>query len=201
MGQVVVQGAAAPLTVAIMNADGSPALGLDAASVTCQFRRADDSIFISKALDGSNFAELGNGFYQVTFTAAELSTVGVFLFVLNGAGLRQASNEAQIVSADSLIPTNPTTLPTCRLTGALASLGGSGVEGAAISARVLGMPTIEGVVGVTDDLHTATTDSNGVFFLDLVQLSVVEIFIPRINYRRQLTVPASTTANLFSSIA
>lgn len=201
MGQVVVQGVAAPLTLAIMNTDGSPALSLVAASVTCQFRRADDSVFLSKSLDGSNFAELGNGFYQITFSASDLATVGVFLFVVNGAGLRQSSNEAQVVSTDSLIPTNPTTLPTCRLTGALAALGGSGVAGAAVSARVLGMPTIEGVVGVTDDLQTATTDDNGVFFLDLVQLSVVEIFIPRINYRRQLTVPALTSANLFSSIA
>lgn len=201
MGQVVVQGVAAPLTVAIMETDGTPALGLDFASVTCQFRKADDSAFASKTLDGSNFTELGNGFYAVTFSAADLSTLGTFLFVLNGAGLQQSSNEAQVVSAASQIPTTPAYLPTCRLTGAIASLGGAAVEGAAVSAKVLGMPTIEGVVGVTDDMATATTDANGVFFLDLVQLSVVEIFIPRINFRRQLTVPAQETANLFSSIA
>lgn len=200
MGQIVVQGAPAALTIAMMNLAGSPAVGLTSASVTCQFRVEGDNVFASKALDGSNFTELGNGFYQINFTAADLSTVGSFIFILAGSGLRQASNEAQVVSTISTIPTTPAALPICRLTGAISSLGGGPVEGAAVSVRVLGMPTIEGVVGITDDQQTANTDFNGVFFLDLVQLSVVEVFIPRINYRRQLTVPALASANLFSSI-
>jgi len=44
------------------------------------------------------------------------------------------------------------------------------------------------------------TDQNGAFYITLLRGAVVEFFIPRINYRRQLTVPNQPSANLFTGI-
>ena len=65
---------------------------------------------------------------------------------------------------------------------------------------MIASPTIENSVALTRDLVSVTTDSNGEFFLELVRLTEVEIFIPTVNYRRQLTVPNSASANLFMGI-
>lgn len=200
MGQIVTQNIPADLLAAITNTDGTPATLLTFASVQLQFRKQGDPTFNTKVLNVSNFVELGQGFYKITFDASELSVPGPFAFVIFGAGLQNSLNEAQVRSQSSTLPTVPISMPTCTITGNVNDLSGEPIVGVAISAKVLGLPTIEAVVGLTDDSVTATTDDSGVFSITLVRLAVVEIFIPRINYRRQLTVPNAASINLFSGI-
>jgi hypothetical protein len=202
LGPVVTQGLDQELVVAITKTDGTPATGLTFSSVQCQWLRAGDVTFNNKTLTALNFIEKGNGFYGVTFLGAgELNVVGQFVFVVLGAGLQTSQNSAQVVSAASLIPTTPVALPVCTVTGNVNGPDGEGMSGVVISARLVGEPTIEVNVALTDDALTAQTDDNGVFTLTLVRLAVYEIFIPRVNYRRQITVPNLATVNLFTGIA
>lgn len=201
MGQIITQGIDAALLVAITKTDGTPATGLLFSAVQCQYLRQGDPSFNVKTLTSMNFVENGQGFYSITFIgSSELNIPGAFAFVVFGAGLQTSQNEAQIRTPASLIPTVPVALPTCELTGNIVDAAGNPIAGASVEARILGQPTIETNVALTDDSVTVQTDDNGVFFLTLVRLAVVEIFITRINYRRQLTVPNLTNVNLFTGI-
>lgn len=201
MGQIVTQGIDAELLAAITKTDGTPATGLLFSAVQCQFLRQGDPSFTTKTLTSMNFVEKGQGFYGITFIGtSELNVPGAFAFAIFGAGLQTSQNEAQIRTPASLIPTVPVALPTCELTGNISDAAGNPVVGASVEARVLGQPTIETNVALTDDSVTVQTDDNGVFYLTLVRLSVVEIFINRINYRRQLTVPNLANVNIFTGI-
>lgn len=201
LGPVVTQNVTAELVIAITKADGTPATGLTFSSVLCQYLRAGDGTFTTKTLTGLNFIEKGNGFYGVTFDgASELNVIGQFAFVLYGAGLQTSQNSAQVVSLASLTPTTPVALPVCVVTGNINGPDGEGLAGVVVAARLIGEPTIENNVALTDDPTTAQTDDNGVFNLTLVRLGVYEITIPRVNYRRQLTIPNLSTVNLFTGI-
>lgn len=201
LGPVVTQGIDQELVIAITKTDGTPATGLTFAAVQCQWLRAGDVSFTTKTLSALNFVEKGNGFYGVTFLGtSELNVVGQFVFVVLGAGLQTSQNSAQVVSAASLTPTTPVALPVCVITGNINGPDGEGMAGVVVSARMLGEPTIETNVAVTDDAITAMTDDNGVFSLTLLRLAAVEITIARVNYRRQLVVPNLATVNLFTGI-
>lgn len=200
MGQIVTQSLPANLLAVLTKTDSTTATGVLFSAVTCQFRREGEVAFTVKVLTALNFVEIGSGFYQIGFTAAELSLVGSFAYILTGVGLQQSSNEAQIRSVTSMLPTVPVALPTCELTGNISDLMGEPVIGAAVSARVVGMPTINGGVAVADTLSTAITDDNGVFFLTLVRTAVVDVFIPAANFRRQVTIPNQPSVDLFLGI-
>ena len=200
MGQIVTQNIPADLLVVLTTTGGLPATGRSFTSVQCQYRKEGDPSFNNKVLTASNFVEVGSGFYNITFDAVELSIPGSFIFTVFGGGIQTSQNSAQVRSTTSTLPTVSVSLPMCTLTGNINDLAGNPIAGAAISARVIGMPTIAVNVGITDDLLTATTDDNGVFNLSLARTAVVDVFIPKINYRRQLTVPNSPSANLFLGI-
>lgn len=195
MSQIVKQSTQTDLITAIVDTSNIPATGLTFSSVTCQFRKEGQANFISKTLDINNFKELGNGFYTITFTAADLDTLGSFLWVVNGTGLTQATGLAD-VQADPAATS--TVLPTCGITGQVCDLRGLPIANVAVSARLLAQPGILGDKGLEDDVVSTTTDAAGQFSLELVQLAQVEVFISKMNYRRVINVPASTTADLFT---
>lgn len=200
MGQIVTQGFPAELLAILTTTAGLPATGLSFSSVQCQFRKEGDPVFTTKVLTVFNFTELGLGYYKVGFDAIELGIPGAFAFVLFGSGIQNSPNEAQIRTLSSTLPTVSIALPMCDITGNINDLSGDPIAGAAISARVIGMPTIANNVGVTDDLKTAITDDNGVFHLSIARLAVVDLFIPKLNYRRQITVPNLSVVNLFTGL-
>lgn len=198
MGQIVTQGLPAELIASLTNdSDGTPATGLTFSSVQVSYRRAGDVSLTTKTMTSDNFVEIGQGFYKIVFTGTELDLPGPFIFVVYSVGIQTFQGEAQVRSTASTIPNVPLALPTCDLYGNVLSLDGEPVVGAAIAARVLGMPTIEGLVALTDDILSATTDNTGTFVLTVVRLATVEVTIPLTNYRRQLIVPNTPSANLF----
>jgi hypothetical protein len=144
------------------------------------------------------FVEIGNGTYTIAFSASELDTLGSLTVTVNGATIQQSVTIANVV--EPCVTSPSTTLETCTLFGTVLSPDGKPVAGAGVSARILSLPTIANGVGLSTSVVTATTDANGAFYLSVVQLAFVEVFIPAMNYRRQLTVPAQTSANLFTGV-
>ena len=156
--------------------------------------------FDTAQVDGATFlVEIGSGVYTLEFTATELDTLGNFIYKVNGATIIQFVDTTVVVAAGQA--TTPTSVSTCIISGHVFDLAGNAIQNATVSARVLGAPSVTGVVGLGDSTVYARTDSNGEFFLELVRLATVDIVISKMNYRRQLTVPNAASALLFSGIA
>lgn len=141
------------------------------------------------------FKEIGSGVYTIEFLSTELDTVGSFTYKVTGSTINQFVGIANVVEADQVSTVQ--SLNTCIVSGHILDVRGEPVIGASVSARVLGFPTIISGIGVSDDTVSARTDKNGEFFLELVRLAEVDVRIPEINYRRQLTVPNKASATLF----
>ena len=194
MSTQVTQSTAANIQV-ILSKASLAVTGLTFADVTCEFSKAGGA-FAAKTLDGTNFTEIGNGVYTITFTAAELDTLGSFTIVVTGATIDQYTLFAEVVAADTV--TSTASLETCVVSGHVANALGLPEVGASVSARVIGLPSIEqSVAAVTDDLVTVTTNANGEFFITLIRLADVEVFIPAANYRKRLVVPNEASVKLF----
>ena len=198
MSQILTQNQAADLVVILTDSSNVPVTGLTFSDVTADYRKEGQGSFTSYTLDGTNFTEIGDGVYTIGFTTSEIDTVGTFTVKVNGASIQQYVTIANVLAAG----TSPTieTVNTCVINGHVFDADGSALEGAAISARVIASPTLLNDIALSRNSVTATTDANGEFFLSLAQLAEVEIFIPSVNYRRQLTVPASASVNLFTGI-
>ena len=145
------------------------------------------------------FEEIGNGLYTIDFFAAELDTLGSFTFIVDGAAIDQSTNIVTILA----VTETPTTLSvqTCVITGHLKDAQGVPLVGTGVTARVIGLPSIEqNQIAISNELVSVTTDVNGQFFLTLIRQADVELFIPIANYRRQFVVPNQANANLFTDI-
>jgi len=192
--QQVTQNIADDIIVLLTN--GSVAVtGLTFSDVTAQFRK-EGGAFQSKTLTALNFTEVGNGFYEIDFTASELNTLGQFLVVVDGVAIDQSNTMVEVVGSSQ--PTTSTSLSTCVVYGHLFDAGGDPLVGAAVSARPVGLPAIEqSAAAISDDLVTAVTDSNGEFFLTLIRLADMEVFIPAVGLRKRIVVPNASTARLY----
>lgn len=199
MGQRLVIDVAADIVV-ICTLDNVGITGLVFGDITAEYAKAGAISFTAFVLDGSNWTEIDDGVYRITFTASELDTLGDFTVkVTAGALIDQFVTVAAVVAAAA----TPTTvsLDTCVISGHIFDATGEAIVGAAVSARVLGMPSIEqSVAALSSDLVTATTTEDGEFFITLVRMATVEIVIPVANYRRTITVPNTPSALLFSEI-
>lgn len=185
---------------------GNPRTGIVYTQVDVSYKKSVDASFTVKVLSGTDFREIGAGVYEVLFSAAQLDTVGSFIYVINNNGtlplpnIRQYVGQAFIQSAAAFTP-GTIALPTNVITGNLINLSGVALADEAVSARIISAPTVLGtspnVGGVGTDTVAVQTDSGGFFALELLQGAVVDIVIPVTNYRRTLTVPANSTDVLF----
>ena len=177
--------------------DSVPVTGLAHTAVTVEYRKEGGS-FVSKVLSAPIWTELGDGVYTVSFTTAELNTLGSFTVKVKGATIDQYVDIAYVVAAG--IVSSAPTVTTCVLNGSVVDLTGAPVADAVVTARILGMPAIEQNVAIADDDVAVKTDANGEFLLTLARLAEVEIVIPVANYRRRITVPNAASANLFTGV-
>lgn len=185
---------------------GNPRTGITFNQVNVSYKKSTGSSFGTKVLTGPDFREIGLGIYEILFSSAELDTLGSFLYVIVGNGslplpeIKQYVGQADVQSASAFTP-GTVALPLNTLTGNLIDLGGQALTGVAVSARVLSAPTILGTTpnigGVDTSVISTKTDTGGFFALSILQGAVVDITIPRMNYRRTLTVPANGTDILF----
>jgi hypothetical protein len=185
---------------------GTPRTGIVFSEIDVQIKKASDAALSSKTITAPEFRELGSGVYEVLYSAADLSEIGSFLFVINSNGalappaIQQYVGLANVIEAT--VASSSVTLDTNILTGNVIDGSGNPVQGASVSARVLSAPTINvtspEIGGVTTSIVSAQTDAAGFFALEVLQTAQVDISIPKINYRRTLTVPSNSTDNLFT---
>ncbi len=203
----VLQGTATWLQfVATDTGTGNPRTGIIFSEIDVSYKKSVDAAFSVKVLTGPDFREIGLGVYEILFSSAELNTLGSFIYVINSNGslalpaIKQYVGNAFVQSASAYTP-GTIALPTNVLTGNLITLAGLALPNVSVSARVMDIPEILGTTpnigGVGTDILSATTDSGGFFALEILQGAVIDVSIPRINYRRTLTVPANGTDVLF----
>lgn len=143
------------------------------------------------------FEEIGDGVYVIEFTEDELDTLGSFTVKITGGTIAQFVTIASII--EGTVEDEETTISVCEIVGNVRDVGGNPVANATVAARILGFPTIlSNAVVLTDDVISAVTNSNGDFSLELAVGAMVDITIPRTNYRRQLVVPNQESINLFT---
>lgn len=199
MSQQVQQNVASSIIV-LLSKTSLPVTGLVFSDVTASFRK-EGGVFAAKTLTALNFHDRGSGVYEIDFTTAELNTVGSLTVVVQGLLIDQSTTVAEVVAAGSIVPGTEVAIQTCVLTGHVTNLSGVPQANVAVSAEVLGMPSIEqSQAAIINEVVATKTDANGQFFLELARLADVEIFIPAVNYRRRLVVPNTASANLFFGI-
>jgi len=186
---------------------GNPRTGILFNEIDVSYKKSVDASFSIKTLTGpGDFREIGLGVYEILFSASELDTLGSLVYVVVGNGalaspsIKQFVGQAFVQSASAYTP-GTIALATNVITGNLINLSGTAIGDAPVSARVLEAPSILGtnpnIGGVGTDIISVRTDTGGFFAIELLQGAVVDITIPRINYRRTLTVPANGTDVLF----
>lgn len=67
----------------------TPETGVAFGSVTCKYRKHNETSWSTKTIDGSNWTELGNGHYVINFSASDLDTIGIFEYVVIVSGALQ----------------------------------------------------------------------------------------------------------------
>ena len=183
-----------------------PRTGILFSQVIVSYKKSTAVSFAAKALVTGDFREIGSGIYEISFTAAELNTLGSFLYLVQTGGTLPAPTIKQyfgqgFIQAASVYTPGGITLSTNVLTGNLVDMRGLPMAGESVCARILAVPTLIGTTpnrgGVGSDLISAVTDTSGFFALEVIRAAVIDITIPSINYRRTLTVPANATDKLF----
>lgn len=170
--------------------------GLADTDVACFYRKPGQTTLSSKSLAG-NWTESGQGEYLIDFSAAELDTLSPpeMVVTVTGASIDQAWTSVEIV--DATVATTAKTPDTCLISANLNGPDGKPLQNAVLNASLLAGPTVQFGYGISDEPLSELSDANGVVTIELVRLAVYEIIIPRIGYRRTLTVPNQTSASLF----
>lgn len=180
---------------------GLPATGLLFSDVTVGLKK-EGGPFLAFPLNGLNFTDLGSGFYEIAVTATDVDTLGSLYFSFTGATIKTNLLVANVTVSTSAppVPPAPFTPQTTTIFGYIYGQTGAPSINISVLARTITKPAIlhpadEGIL-ITEAFITTSTDSSGFFTLDLLTGTQVEILIADANYRRVLTVPASSS-NLF----
>lgn len=74
--------------------------GVAYTAVTVEYAKEGDSSFTEKTLASEDWDEIGNGIYNISFTAAELDTKGKFIFNVKGTGYLDYSGKEWLTDSD-----------------------------------------------------------------------------------------------------
>jgi len=177
---------------------GAPLLGVLYSSVTVKFRRAGESSFTFKTLAAPDWTEIGDGFYALKWSAADLSKQGAFLFVYSGGsfdGPQHATFDVDPAPLPFLVPPN-----VCVVSGSISDLGGKPSQGNTITAHAPFFPVASGSSIISSDVVATVPDFLGNFQLALIQGKTVIVELDRTGARYQIDVPMAPTANFLDLI-
>jgi len=187
----------ATLVAAAVNALGGEVVATASGTGADPLPSAEGPTALSGGVDGT-FTELGSGFYNISLSASDTDTVGTTFLQVTGVGLLSLAEGYYVSAAPSLgTPTTPTTT----VYGTILDVSGNAVVGAAITFQAVPAPTIVHPgsfgIGIDSDLVTVSTDTDGYFSISLVTGTTVSVTIPVLCFRTTISVPASSSANLF----
>lgn len=197
---ILLQNQAGNVSVYVETTAGVAATGLLFSDVTVTISKDGGTYAaLNPVLDGTSWTEVSGGWYDITLSATDTDTLGTLYVRVEGAGLKTSLTPA-LISVAASAPTATLTVATTLMFGYVLNVDGSAASGAAVSARILAVPSV-GISGTegyvqSEGLVTAKTDSSGFFTMELLTGAQVDFFIPAANYRRTFQVPTSST-NVF----
>ena len=171
----------------------TPAVGLLPADVTVQFRKQGGSL-VAKAMDNTNFVSLGNGYYYIKWSAADMNTVGSFFFTISGLAFDTINSEFFIETLPQELVIIPPEI--CVISGNILDVGASPMRDMQVTFRVVNYPIQSGLSVISSDKVIARTDSQGNFSAQLIRGMTVVVEIERTGIRNQFIVPDAPTALL-----
>jgi len=195
---MIFQGSVLPYPIRL-TLSGSPVTGVLAAAVTIQLLRAGDSAFTAVTLtEGTNWSEIGLGYYYLTLSALNLSALGPLVLLISGTGF----DSQQIQLSVDPVPLALMAAPgVCVVSGNIIDIGGQPGDPALmqVTFKPVTLPSqVGGTSLVTANLVKTIPDANGNFSVSLLQGQVVVVEIARAGIRNQITIPMQSSAAILS---
>lgn len=160
--------------------------------VACQIKKSGQLGFGAKSLNIENWANLGNGFYLLKFSADDMSRVGSFVYTLSGVKFDNfAYDEFTILPAPDV-----TVKDKCVVKGQFLGVHGDSAANIKVSAHAVEFPARSGNRIVAGDIAFTFLDSSGKFELPLLRNATVLLEAPRAGIRHQIVIPDKPSANL-----
>lgn len=88
---------AAKVPVLLRDSTGTPITGVVFGDVTAKFRKFGETSLTSKTVTGSNWFEVGDGWYDLLFTAGDLGTLKDFNYIAIESGSVQWNGFAEVI--------------------------------------------------------------------------------------------------------
>ncbi len=197
MHTILEKSTAATVVVLLVDSAGLPVEGLTYTDVFVDLKKASGS-FEGKVLGNTDLVELTDGLYELSLSVANTNTVGDLIIRASSPDTAYCVSIATVVSSLPSFSTNPVNVEVGYIFGFLSTISGDPMEDSSIIARVLVSPSSSSGSGAAFSNYPSIvkSDSEGFFLLKLVAGTVVDIVISDLNFRRAVTVPASSV-NLF----
>lgn len=189
------QNTAAKLVVYLTDTASVPATTLTFADVSCSLKKTSGSFNVF-TLTALNFTNQGDGFYEVTLDATDTDVLGVLYLWFSGVSIKSCLTSANVVVASALVvsPSPIYTPTTAAIYGSIFTPAGLPSAGVSVSFSLVAKPAVmpPGYL-LTSSFLTTSTDSTGLFTIDLLVGGTYEVVIPDADYRRVFTVIESTS--------
>ena len=169
------------------------ALGVSFDEMSVYYSKNGDA-FEHKVLAVEDWSELGNGYYTLRWSAADMDTLGEYSF----RALCPYANE-EVFEKFEIEPTPfgvDAQAPICIVTGNLVDIGGDPSHTATVVFRPQYVPGVAGYSLISADLIRTYPDAFGNFSVKLLRSSQVLVVIERTGIRNLITVPDAPSANL-----
>lgn len=180
--------------VLLLTLSGTPVPGLLYTDMTIITRAQGASSFTTMTLTASNFYSLGNGYYVVAFTGAQMGTVGDFFYSVSAGAIDTQNDQFSVEPLPQNLVIIPPTI--CVITGNLLGLNASPITDALVTFRAVNYPLQSGLSIISADSVVARTDSNGNFSASLVRGMTVIVQIEKTGIKNQFVVPDASSALL-----
>ena len=179
----------------VLNLDngGTAVTGLLFSDVTVGIRKPGEVGFTNKTLTESDWLEIGDGFYGLTLSEEDTSTLGALMIKVSGDGFDE------VVFSEDIDPAPLGSLASnevCIISGTIMDLGGDPKWQVPIVFRPVGLPAgRDGSLLVGDPIKTVC-DVFGNFYVSLLRGFKAIVEIERTAIRHTITVPDQGTAHI-----
>jgi hypothetical protein len=176
---------------------GAPALTVTPSQVVCRYKKNGDNTLSTKVLDSQTWLNLGDGYYAVRFTPAEMDSAGYFFFTLTSEEFDNFTFSEFTIEPQNIFQ-SVSSPDICVVSGSVRTIGNTVPKGArAVFRPVLFPATMSGSV-LHAEAVSAFLNAYGTFSVELVQGATVIAEIEGTGIRAQIEVPYEATADLMS---